>query len=196
MDPVYNLEFCAPSTGLTKCDRRPRRIGKRDPSTGGKDESAMAVSGPAHKIYEDAASAIRHVGEVPQPRADVNVSALLAGGSLELGHQADGHPAAGFCLDALCPGPSRSGWCSGRYRGRGCYGLACGAASGPAGSINVPGQRIPQLPVVPGVQVDLVLGAVQPEADGTLGSAAVGVIDEQDLYLLSHRRPGFSHWLL
>jgi hypothetical protein len=49
MDPGYNLEFCAPSTGLTKCDRRPRRIGKRDPSTGGEDELAMAVSGPAHK---------------------------------------------------------------------------------------------------------------------------------------------------
>jgi hypothetical protein len=49
MDPGYNLEFCAPSTGLTKCDRRPRRIGKRDPSTGGEDELAMAISGPAHK---------------------------------------------------------------------------------------------------------------------------------------------------
>jgi hypothetical protein len=49
---------------------------------------------------------------------------------------------------------------------------------------------------VPGVQVDLVLGAVQPEPDGTLGGATVEVIDEQDLYLLSHGRPGFSHWLL
>src|SRR3954464_658694 len=49
MDLGYNLEFCAPSTGLTKCDRRPRRIGRRDPSTGGEDELAMAVSGPAHK---------------------------------------------------------------------------------------------------------------------------------------------------
>jgi hypothetical protein len=49
---------------------------------------------------------------------------------------------------------------------------------------------------VPGVQVDLVLGAVQREPDGTLGCAAVEVIDEQDLYLLSHGRPGFSHWLL
>ena len=39
---------------------------------------------------------------------------------------------------------------------------------------------IPQLP------------AVQPEADGTLGGAAVEVIDEQDLYLLSHGGPGFS----
>jgi hypothetical protein len=47
-----------------------------------------------------------------------------------------------------------------------------------------------------GVQVDLVLGAVEREPDGTLGGAAVEVIDEQDLYLLSHGRPGFSHWLL
>jgi hypothetical protein len=42
-----------------------------------------------------------------------------------------------------------------------------------------------------GVQVDLILGAVQPEADGTFGGAAVEVIDEQGLDLLSH---GSSHW--
>jgi hypothetical protein len=48
---------------------------------------------------------------------------------------------------------------------------------------------------VPGVQVDLILGAVQPEPDGALGGAAVEVIDEQGLYLLSHGRPGSSRWL-
>src|SRR5207249_851505 len=68
-------------------------------------------------------------------------------------------------------------------------GWRAGAAADPAGSIDVPGQRIPQFPGVPGVQVDLILGAVQPEADGTLGDAAVEVIDEQGLYLLSHGRP-------
>ena len=36
-----------------------------------------------------------------------------------------------------------------------------------------------------GVQVDLILGAVQAEADSTFGLAAIQVIDEQDLYLLS-----------
>jgi hypothetical protein len=46
---------------------------------------------------------------------------------------------------------------------------------------------------VSGVQVDLILGAVQPEPDSTLGGAAVEVIDEQGLYLLSHGRPGASH---
>jgi hypothetical protein len=48
----------------------------------------------------------------------------------------------------------------------------------------------PQFPSVPGVQVDLILGAAQPEVDGTLGGAAVEVIDEQGLYLLSDGRPG------
>ncbi len=35
-----------------------------------------------------------HVSEVRQPLAGVNVSALLAGGCPELGHQVGGHPAA------------------------------------------------------------------------------------------------------
>jgi hypothetical protein len=35
-----------------------------------------------------------------------------------------------------------------------------------------------------GVQVDLVVGAVQPEGDRSLGGAAVDVIDAQGLYFL------------
>ena len=62
-------------------------------------------------------------------------------------------------------------------------GLA-GAAADPACSIHIPGQRIPQLPGVHGVQVDLILGAVQPEADSALGGAAVEIVDEQGLDLL------------
>jgi hypothetical protein len=38
-----------------------------------------------------------------------------------------------------------------------------------------------------GVQVDLILGAVQPEADRALSLAAVKVVDEQDLDLLGYR---------
>src|SRR2546429_7750821 len=34
------------------------------------------------------------------------------------------------------------------------------------------------IPGMPGVQFDLILGTVQSEADGTLGGAAVDVIDE------------------
>ena len=37
-----------------------------------------------------------------------------------------------------------------------------------------------------GFQIDLVLGAVQPEADSTLSLGTIKVIDEQDLYLLGH----------
>jgi hypothetical protein len=45
------------------------------------------------------------VSEMSQPLAGVNVSALLAGGGLELGHQVGGHPAAVPYLNTLCPGP-------------------------------------------------------------------------------------------
>ncbi len=38
-----------------------------------------------------------------------------------------------------------------------------------------------------GAQVDLILGVVQCEADGTFGLTAIKVVDEQGLYLLSHR---------
>jgi len=40
---------------------------------------------------------------------------------------------------------------------------------------------------MPGVQVDLILGAVQPEADRAVSLAAIQVIDQQNLYLLGHR---------
>jgi len=38
-----------------------------------------------------------------------------------------------------------------------------------------------------GVQVDLILSAVQPEADSALSLAAIKVVDQQDLYLLGQR---------
>src|SRR5208282_147346 len=103
-----------------------------------------------------------------------------------------GHPAAVLYLDALRPGPLAhlGGVQAARRAAAAATGRLAGAAAGPAGSIDVPGQRIPQLPGVPGIQVDLILGAVQPEADGTLGGGAVDVIDEQGLDLLSHGRPG------
>ena len=62
--------------------------------------------------------------------------------------------------------------------------------SGPRrpGDPYVAGQRIAQFPGVLGVQVDLVLRAVQAEANGSLGGAAIKVVDKQGLYLLSHGR--------
>ena len=61
-----------------------------------------------------------------------------------------------------------------------------GPAADPPGSIHITCQRIPQLLGMLGVQVDLILRAVQPEPECALGVTAVKVIDEQGLYLLSH----------
>src|SRR5215475_4510189 len=110
----------------------------------------------------------------------------MAGGGPELDHQVSGHPAAVFHLDALGPGPLADlGGVQAARRPAADPGWLAGAAADPAGRLDVPGQRIPQFLSVPGAQVDLILGAIQPEADGILGGAAVEVIDEQ-VYLLSH----------
>jgi hypothetical protein len=45
-----------------------------------------------------------------------------------------------------------------------------------------------------GVQVDLIVGAVQSEADGTVGLAAIEVVDEEGLDLLGPWRLRFSGW--
>lgn len=94
---------------------------------------------------------------------------LLPSGRFEFDHQLGRHPAAVFYLDALCPGPlaDLGRVQAARRPAAAATGRPAGAAAGPAGSIDVPGQRIPQFPGVPGVQVDLILGAVQPEPDGT-----------------------------
>ena len=57
----------------------------------------------------------------------------------------------------------------------------------PAPSPHVGRQRVTQLLGMRGVQVDLVLRAVQSETDRALRSAAVQVIDEQGLYLRPSR---------
>ena len=52
------------------------------------------------------------------------------------------------------------------------------AAANPPPGPHIGSQRVPQLLGMPGVQVDLLLRAVQPEADRTLSGTAVQVIDE------------------
>ena len=47
--------------------------------------------------------------------------------------------------------------------------------------IDIARQCVPQCPGILGVQVDLILRAVEPEADGALRLAAIEVIDEQGL---------------
>jgi len=81
--------------------------------------------------------------------------------------------------------------CSHRQTVRGgCRGPACGHCRSPGGQRPRTASAHPAIPWRAGVQVDLILSAVQRGADGTLGGAAVDVIDEQGLYLLSYGRPG------
>jgi hypothetical protein len=48
---------------------------------------------------------------------------------------------------------------------------------------------------VPGVQVDLILGAVRPEADSALSVAAIKVLDEQGPFFGAAGSP-FRHCLI
>src|SRR5277367_6470087 len=112
-------------------------------------------------------------------RADVPC-VLLAGRRLELDHQFRGYPAAVFYLDSLRLGPLAGP--SGVHAARRSYASAAsgsvGATANPPPSPHVGRQRVPQLLGMLGVQVDLILRAIQPEADRAFSGAAVDVIDE------------------
>jgi hypothetical protein len=106
---------------------------------------------------------------------------LLACCDLELHYQFSGYPPAVLHVDALGLGPLA-------YLGgvrpacrfpAGAAGRPQGSAADPLGSTDVAGLGIPQLLGVPDVQVDLVLLAVQAEADVSLGGTAVEVIADQ-----------------
>ena len=97
---------------------------------------------------------------------------LLSGRGLESGHHLGWYPAAVCHLDALRLGPLADlsgagpiGPCPAPPPGK-----APRTASGPAGRPHVARQLIPQCLGVLGVQVDLILGAVQPELDGASAS--------------------------
>ena len=112
---------------------------------------------------------------------------LLSGRGLESGHHLGWYPAAVCHLDALRLGPLADlGGASPSARAHAPPGKAPRTASGPAGRPHVARQLIPQCLGVLGIQVDLVLGAVQPEPDSAFSLAAVEVIDEQGLYLMGH----------
>jgi hypothetical protein len=107
--------------------------------------------------------------------------ALLAGCRLELHDQFTGYPAAVLHVNALGLGPLAylggvQPACRSPTR---AAGRPPGSAAGPPGSTHIAGQGVPQLLGVPGVQVDLVLRAVQGETDRSFGGTAVKVIDEQ-----------------
>jgi hypothetical protein len=107
--------------------------------------------------------------------------ALLSRRGLEFDYEFGRYPAAVFDVDALGLSPLVD---FGRVQGvRLCFASAAGwpPGAGPdaAASGHIACQSFSQLLGVLGVQVDLVAGAVQPEADSAFGLAAVEVIDEE-----------------
>src|SRR5208282_5797528 len=100
---------------------------------------------------------------------------LLCGRGLELDYQFSRYPAAAFDVDALRLSPlaDLGGVQPIRWRSASDAGWPPGAASGSAGCAHVACQRVPQFLGMSGVQVDLIVGAVQPEADGTVSLAAI-----------------------
>ena len=97
---------------------------------------------------------------------------LLSSRGRELGHQFSGHPSAVLHLDAL------------RLAARGLQcrlpvagvlrppGLAAGHRPGPSCRARAAPAH-PAAPGMPGVQADLLLGALRPEADGAVTSASL-----------------------
>src|SRR5579862_1339278 len=111
---------------------------------------------------------------------DARTVHLLAGRRFELDHQFSGDPPAVFHVDSLrlCPLTDLSGVQRARRSPAPAASGPTGATANPAPSPYVGRQRVPQLLCMLGVQVDLVLAAVQSEADCPFGGAAVDVIDE------------------
>ena len=114
---------------------------------------------------------------------------LVSGSGLELDHQPSRHPSAVFHVDPLRLSPLAD--LGAVHTARRCPAPAAGwpsrTAPSPPGRVDVARQRIPQRLGMLGVQVDLVFGAVQAEADSAFSLTAIEVIDEQGLYLLGHR---------
>jgi hypothetical protein len=110
---------------------------------------------------------------------------LLSGGLAVPGHDIGRHPAAFLDVDALASGPGAD-----RRGVRG--GRAPAAAGSPAGAADLAGVRderlqgVAQCLAVRRAQVDFIVGAVQGEADGPLGLAAVDVIDVEGLDFLGY----------
>src|SRR5262249_5895256 len=109
-------------------------------------------------------SAHRHVGEATYPSATCMSPDpdLLSGGGLEPGDHFSGYPAAVLHRDALRLGPlaDPGAVMPARRRPAPAPSGPPGTAPGPPRRPHVACQRIPQSLGVPGVQVDLILGAV------------------------------------
>src|SRR6185437_7349891 len=114
--------------------------------------------------------------------------ALVSRRCLEFDDEFGGYPAAVFDVDALGLGPLADfGGVQGvRLRFACAAGWRPGAGADAAAGGHIACQGVSQFLCVLGVEVDLVVGAVQSEADSAFGLAAVEVIDEEGLYFLGH----------
>jgi hypothetical protein len=114
----------------------------------------------------------------------------LSGGGLEFDDELGGHPATVFHVDALgfSPLANFGGVQAGRRSPASVPGWPASSAAGPPRSAHIARKGVPQRLGVLGAQVDLILGTVQSETDGSFGFSAIKVIDEQGLDLLGHGR--------
>jgi hypothetical protein len=92
-------------------------------------------------------------------------------------------------MSAALPLADISGVQAASRRAASAAGRSPAIGSRPPGRTRVLGQYVPQCQGMLRTQVDLVLRAVQSEADGTLSFAAVDIVDEQNLNLLRHDYP-------
>ena len=106
---------------------------------------------------------------------------LISGGFLEPGHQFSGHLSAVLHVGTVRLGPltNLGGVQLARRRPASTAGGPPGITHGPAGRTHIARQRFAQRRGLLGVQVDLLLRAVQREADSPFSLAAIQVIDEQ-----------------
>jgi len=127
---------------------------------------------------------------------DVEAPYLPRGSGFELDHEFRGHPSAVLHFDALRLGPLADLGAVHpiRPRAASATGRPPGTGPCPPCRLHIARECVPQRPSMPGVQVDLILGAVQSEADGALSLAAIKVIDKHGLDLLGHNA-AFHHWL-
>jgi hypothetical protein len=111
----------------------------------------------------------------PKPRPRGTFRQLLSGGGLELDDELGGHPSAVLHLDALRLGPlaDLGAVVAVCRRLAAAPGWPPGTAPGPPRRPHVARQCIPQCLGVPGVQVDLVLGTVQPASRSSMNSVCI-----------------------
>src|SRR5215472_18876411 len=83
----------------------------------------------------------------------------------------------------LCPGPDITRELAACRGPPGAAGLR---PPGPAGVLQVGGELLAELGGVLGVQVDLIVGALEREPDGLLGRATGQVVLQDDAYFLGH----------